>query len=340
VAPACGAVGFPPCLEAQGCGGPNSFPCTAPPVTRRGQLPYDKWNPTLQVALPGARSAQPGSFSNRIQFADTPLPDVSQLKACKDSASDEDEFNACVVDSAFPPAYRVTRDCLEQHDEDPAGALVCTTGDPDLQEKYAKVRRVQECAEGATDDAELVDCVGKETLGANERYYANCVAQNEGSPGAALVCGLSKDLTPEQQIAAGCLVETGGEPHAYAACAGGQLTKRELEKCWQHGIATEDGCYGPNNEFRKFWNNVDDRLRDAVGSGSPVYQAFDLYKNHVLMPDQHHMLVQAANNMINNMRNVPTVSIDAVQLANTLGQGVQSIGNSIGGAIGGALGFR
>jgi hypothetical protein len=85
------------------------------------------------------------------------------------------------------------------------------------------------------------------------RDYLGCVTRNKGSYAGMATCAIAKDATPEQQIALSCAIETVGQPHAYAICVGGQLTGREISKCWDRGIAVEGGCFGPNNEIRKFF---------------------------------------------------------------------------------------
>ncbi len=68
-----------------------------------------------------------------------------------------------------------------------------------------------------------------------------------------------EQLTAEQQVFAECAVETGLQPYAFAACATGQLTLNEFQKCFEIGVGGE-GCFGNNNEVvklvRDFWNGV------------------------------------------------------------------------------------
>lgn len=335
VAPACGAMGFPPCNQPQTCGHPNTVPCAPPPPAPAGGrgIPFGTWQPTLQVALPGSAQPQPGAFSGGVRFAATPLPNLNALRNCYDSASDEDEFHGCLVDKALPPAYRLTKECLRRHDDDAAAAFVCSTGNRELQHRYEQVREVQECAQDASNNAEVANCLGQPFLGQNERYYANCLARNANDLSAAVVCGLAKDLTPEQQIALSCAVKTGGQPHAFATCAGGQLAAREIDKCWQHGIGTEKGCFGPNNELNKFWNGVDGTLRNTLGPSSDLYRAFSLYKNNVLAPGPNHELVRAANTVLNDLRHGPGPGHDIVRAGNAISGGLQSVGSAVGNAL-------
>jgi hypothetical protein len=193
---------------------------------------------------------------------------------------------------------------------------------------------VQKCVRKATNTIDRANCVGQQVLGDDGRYYANCLAQNRESTSAALVCALAKDLTPEQQIALNCAITTGGEPHAFAVCAAGQLTAREIDKCWKYGVATDEGCFGPNNEIRKYWNSVDGTLKHAFGENSEAYKAFTFYKNNVAAPGPGHEVVRAANTVIRDLREGPGPGNDVVQAATAISGGVQSVANAVGNALG------
>lgn len=339
VAAACGTPPFPICNAPQPCGAPNTYACSPPPPIAGGgnMLPppgFGTWQPTLQVALPTFQSPDSGQFNSEVKFATPPIPNLAVLKSCRADASDEDEFMSCMVEKAMPPAYRMTKHCLEENEDDPAAALLCSTGNSDLQKKYERVKEVQSCAEDASNNAEVAECLSKPFLGSNERYYANCLAKNADSASAAVVCALAKDLTPEQQIALNCAMTTGGQPYAFAACTGGQLATREINKCWENGIATDKGCFGPNNEIRKFWNGVDGTLRTAIGENNELYKAFVLYKDNVIAPGPNHEFVRAANTVINDVRNGPGPNNDIVKAGRAIGGGLQSVGNAVGNAIG------
>lgn len=259
---------------------------------------------------------------------------MKKLKKCHEDSDTEDDFYSCLVEEALPREYRMTKACLEAYSDDAGAAFICSTGNQDLMSTYEKVHEVQECAESADSKAEIANCLGQQFLGQNERFYANCLARNASSMSAAAVCAMAKDLTPEQQIALSCAMTTGGEPYSFAACTGGQLATREIDKCWQHGIATDDGCFGPNNEFRKFWNGVDGSLRSALGENNDLYRAFNLYKDNVLAPGPNHEFVRAANTVLNDIKNGPGPTNDIVRAGNQISNGLQSVGNAISNALG------
>jgi hypothetical protein len=71
-------------------------------------------------------------------------------------------------------------------------------------------------------------------------------------------------LSEEQQIAVTCVVQSGGQPYAAAACAAIRLTVRELGKCLANGVGG-DGCFGDSNDLvgRDGWTAR--TLRNAEG---------------------------------------------------------------------------
>lgn len=280
--------------------------------------------PSQDVAFnPQQPSSQIGAG---ISLAVPPLPDTSQLQACYDPSSSQDDFSSCMVERAFPPEYRLTKQCLEDHDDEPLDALVCSNNNPQLSRNFEKFKKVKECFEQeGRNEQQIAVCAGNQFLGENERYYVSCVANNPDSYGRMAVCALGKNLNPEWQIAASCAVETGGQPYAFAVCTGGQLMAREIGKCLQHGIATDQGCFGPNNEYVKTVRGLDEAAKHAFGENSVVYQAYHWYSNNVMAPGPNHEVVKAVNTVLHDVTNGPGPNNDIIRLVNKLPQA--KIGN-------------
>ena len=261
-----------------------------------------------------------------ISLAVPPLPDTAQLQSCYDDSQSKDDFYSCMVEKAFPPEYRITKQCLEDNDSEPLGALVCSSNSPQLSTAYGKFKKVRDCFDQeGKDEKRIAICAGSGFLGDNERYYVSCVANNPDSYGRMAVCALGKNLNPEWQIAASCAVETGGQPYAFAVCTGGQLMAREIGKCWQHGVATDDGCFGPNNEYVKLVHNLDNEAKNAFGENSVAYQAYHWYNNNVMAPGPNHEVVKAFNTVLNDVTNGPGPNNDVIKFVNKLPQA--KIGN-------------
>lgn len=288
-------------------------------------------NPTVNIAFPLDPAAP---ISTRgIQFTAPPLPDEDRLRQCQRQFKDrsKDEFLSCVVDQAMPKQYQITRQCIKDNQGDGGRALACSTGNKQLIAGYDKFKKVSSCTRAdGNDQYQIAQCIGDATLGDNERYYLACVTRNKGLLWAAAVCALAKDLTPEQQIAIACAIQTGGQPYAFAACTGGQLLSRELDKCWQNGIGTDDGCFGPNNEYKKFLSGVDEQMRRTFGDQSVAYQAYQLWQNNVLAPGPNHEVVKFMNNGLHDIQNGPGPNNEYVKAGNAVVDAIQSVGKSLG----------
>ncbi|HEY3622310.1 MAG TPA: hypothetical protein VGL12_07920, partial [Roseiarcus sp.] len=206
-------------------------------------------------------------------------------------------------------------------------AAICSLGQKDLSKNYQKLKDVKDCVQkGDESNTALANCVGESFLGEKEKYYLGCVTKNRENYSAVAICALSKDLTPEQQIALSCLISTGGVPHAYLACAGGQLFEREITKCWEHGIATEGGCFGKNNEYRKFYDGIDKTVKDAFGENGEGYKLFHWYKETFLTPGQNHEFVKFINHGLNDIKEGPGPNNEFVKASNAVNDALRSVG--------------
>lgn len=328
---ACGARGFPPCIDPQPCGMHGTFPCIVARSWPPQKLPmppfiYDEFSPEIEVVLPsGFGSAGRPS----IEYVQPALPDLRQLDACRRTARKEQDFFRCTVERALPREYRIARDCMIRHD-DPGEALLCSSGNRNALRNYQRFREVQECARRADDDRyQAASCLGKQFLGKNERYYMGCVTDNSDDLKAAAVCAVAKDLTPEQQIALSCAISTGGNPKAFAICAGTRLAARELKKCWQHGVGTDRGCFGPNNEIRHAAERARTEVCNATGRNSAACQIYSAWHNNVLMPGPNHDVVRHLNNGLKDLREGPGENNELVRLHRDVQGAVKSIGHRL-----------
>ena len=159
--------------------------------------------PKVTVILPNDAASK-----TAIRFAERPTPDLIALKRCRDQASTQELFLSCMNDEAMPAAYRLTRGCLASNRVDAIGVALCSSGRTDLLNKYGSFRQIKACVDQrGKETAAVAMCAGQQFLGVNERYYLECVTRNPESYASMTVCALSKDLTPEQQIALTCVVE-------------------------------------------------------------------------------------------------------------------------------------
>ncbi|REG28647.1 hypothetical protein ATI61_108185 [Archangium gephyra] len=184
---------------------------------------------------------------------------------------------------------------------DSATDLAACLGDGALGERE---RAIFDCARQGNAQG-VAACVGKQFLGPDQQQFVQCAVDNQYNLGTTAVCAMGPKLglNPETQIALTCAATSGGEPTVFASCTGGQLAQRELDKCWQGGVGTKDGCYGPNNSLRKFFDNVDSEVRTMLGEKNALYGAYKAYHQNVLSPGRNHEFVKLLNSGINDLRN-------------------------------------
>jgi hypothetical protein len=310
-------------------------------------FPLSATNPTLvvnmspeslQIALRGVDSKA------RLQFALPAIPDLRETIKCRDEARTrsfgEDGFSRCVVERALPQSYRVSRACLESNKNSFRDAVVCSVADDRTKRNFKKYSEAYDCISRAKDRTEAALCTSEPFLGEKEKHWVGCIANNKSSFSAAAICGLVPDLTPEQQIAVGCAVKTGGVPKAFVICTAGQLAAREFDKCWEGGIGTDTGCYGPNNEIRKYWSTMDGVVKNAFGENSDFYKTFDFFRKNVYDPGAGHELVRAANTVLGDLKNGPGQNNDVVRAVDTINSGLSSVGSAAGSVVTSITGWR
>ncbi|KYH05885.1 hypothetical protein A1704_12390 [Chryseobacterium cucumeris] len=121
--------------------------------------------------------------------------------------------------------------------------------------------------------------------------------------GTAVCYGASKlNLNTEAQIAVECAVSTGGQPYAFAGCAGGQLTYRELNKCLTNGVGGDNGCFGKNNTIVKGLNQIGDALKGQFGPNNDIVKTWNTTVHDLQYgPGKNHEAVKVVRNISNEL---------------------------------------
>jgi hypothetical protein len=78
-------------------------------------------------------------------------------------------------------------------------------------------------------------------------------------------------MNEEWRIAAECAVQTGGNPVGFAGCTAGQLTMRELTKCFPDG-----DCFGPNNTIVMYFRSEFNDLLQGPGQNNDIVRAIQV----------------------------------------------------------------
>jgi hypothetical protein len=162
-------------------------------------------------------------------------------------------------------------------------------------------------------------CMAEQNMDNDSARLLNCVREQSQNGdinvfGTAICYGAGRlNMNAEAQIAVQCAMTTGGEPIAFAGCAGGQLTARELNKCLTNGVGSHD-CFGPNNEIVKGLNAVGIDIRNAFGPNNTIVQTWNNAVNDLQNgPGPNNDLVKAANTIANDLTNGPGKGNDIVK---------------------------
>lgn len=133
----------------------------------------------------------------------------------------------CFPTGKLPPSVAVVAGvagCVQQHTNDTGGLASCIVGSNINKIVPEKLRTAAQCV-------------------------ANSAGSGSISYGSALTCVAGSKLTPAQQIALQCLVQTGPGPQFFV-CTGGRLFLGTLSACRNAKFGT-DGCFGKGNELQR-----------------------------------------------------------------------------------------
>lgn len=168
--------------------------------------------------------------------------DVSKALACAQA----DDPARCLLqdDAAALAAY----DCARAEGSATQRALVCAGGLADPTTRTA----VQCLAEGNGDPGATAICAAAAFLPPELQKLANCASTSSGYISAAICLG-GLNMNEEWRIAAECAANSGGEPLTFGTCTAGQLTVRELTKCFSSNLTD---CFGPSNTLVVALNNA------------------------------------------------------------------------------------
>lgn len=172
---------------------------------------------------------------------------------------DINRFSACWVMQMASPQQREIANCIMMNGNWPTAGF-CMAG----RNLSPAGQAIAQCALNIANQnapPQMLATCASGPMGVNPEAMrlAGCVAANTDSFWGAAMCVGGQRLTPEQQVFAECAIDTGLQPYAFAACATGQLTINEFQKCLTIGVGGE-GCFGNNNAIvqlvRGFWTGV------------------------------------------------------------------------------------
>jgi hypothetical protein len=245
-------------------------------------------------------------------FASPRLVSEGQAAACFQQASgpqgvDRSRFGNCLLQQMATPQERALLECARLSDR--SAIAFCMAGQLGGPNERAAAAALQNCyRQYGSDFSRYPLCMAAGNVPDEAGKLLACVEQQSRTGdvtmmGTAICYGAgSLRMNPEMQIIVSCAVATGGEPYSFAGCAGGQLTARELDKCFTNGVGGNSGCFGRNNDI----------VRALSGTGQWLTGQFG----------PNNDLVRTWNNTVSDLRNGPGPNHEAVRT-------IRNVGNEI-----------
>jgi hypothetical protein len=256
----------------------------------------------------------------RQRYVEPLFATAESAQACMDqSGGDEDAFGDCMMHAMLGPREQAAYDCARSTatPEEVAVCLVGAVGGENERRAAAQLAQCQERYQDHWDQYPL--CLAGQNANPETARLLACVQQQaeDGEvtwAGTAVCYGAgSLQLNPEMQIAVECAVTSGGQPLAFAGCAGGRLTARELEKCFTDGVGGS-GCFGPNNEIVKALRAVGIDMEDAFGPNNDAVRTWNNAVHDLQNgPGPNNDAVRAVTTVANDLANGPGRNNDIVQ---------------------------
>jgi hypothetical protein len=263
-------------------------------------------HPSLGVPTPQGFMPLPQQIVDpNNPFARPMIASEARTLACyQSSGGDRAQFGDCMVRAMVGQREAAVYQCARGGVSSDAIAI-CMVGALGGQREQQLAVTLGQCRQRyGADYSKYPLCMASMPVGGDAGKLLACVQQQRGQAtvmGTAVCYGASSlNLNPEMQIIAQCAVATGGEPYSFAGCAGGQLTARELDKCFTNGVGGQNGCFGPNNDIVRALSGLGDTLRSHFGPSNTLVQTWNSAVNDLTHgPGPNHVVLQTFRNVGN-----------------------------------------
>lgn len=227
-------------------------------------------------------AAIPQSIVNsKNLFAAPMLTAEIDVKNCEASeySNSSDSFKDCVIRRMAGSREVAVYDCARESNSDATRMAICTVGAMGGKKEREVAAQVEECRQNYGNDFRQYPlCMAGKSFDGDVGQLIRCMDQQNATGqisamGTAVCYGAEKlnlNLNPEAQIAIQCAVATNGEPDAFVACAGGQLSAIELDKCGTYGVGGDKGCFGKNNDIVKHLESGGMEIQAIYGPLNPI----------------------------------------------------------------------
>jgi hypothetical protein len=227
----------------------------------------------------------------------------------QESGGDKDAFANCMIPKMLTPAQSRAYQCVQESSGDNVEIASCLARQVVGENEARALSQATDCYKHYGNDFQKYPlCMAGQNFDPKTAATINCMSDQakQGQLSAWSVAGCAAgnqlQMNPEMAIAVQCAMTTGGQPYAFAGCTAGQITTRELEKCFTDGIGGK-GCFGENNDIIK------------------ALRAFGL--NAENLTNGNGAVVNAWNTVTTDIRSGPGANNDIVRAVNTVNHDIQ-----------------
>lgn len=240
----------------------------------------------------------------------------SEAQNCYDRAGgNKDSFANCMMPKMLSPQQMRAYECARSKNGDQAEMGACLAKQMVGSNEAKAIDQTMQCYKKHGKEYDKYPlCMAGQQFDEKTAATVNCISDQASSGEvtgwtlAGCAAGNQLGMNAEMAIAVQCAMSTGGQPYAFAGCTAGQLTQRELTKCFTKGVGG-DGCFGPNNDIVK------------------GLKAFGVDLGNLTNPNGEG--VKAWNTAVNDLQNGPGKNNDIIKAADTVNREIQNAGNSV-----------
>jgi hypothetical protein len=266
-----------------------------------GQKPGQVWRVPRSAGtgvLEASEYTQPAEEVD--EFLPPLVPTLALAETCRTGAKGNKEaFFDCVAEGAMGKKELAAYKCMRKTSKENEIAL-CVLRENMGQNERAALADVERCySKYGNQWNQYPLCMASGRFDPKTELAIRCIQGAHQGGGfdywgmAACYVGPQLNLNAEAVVALQCAKASGGDPAKFAACTGGILAARELEKCLTDGVGG-DGCFGKNNFFTKQFDAVGKAIADAAGTNSVAAKT---WKDLTDGPGKNHEAMKLANNL-------------------------------------------
>lgn len=253
---------------------------------------------------------------------------AEMAQECMDESDTKAQFADCMIPKMMSPAQRKAYACAKRHKGDKVLLSSCLAQTVVGQNEQRYIQQATACYQQyGADYNKYPLCMASQNFDPKAAATVECMskqAQN-GQVSAWTVAGCAAgsyfNMNAESTVALQCAMSTGGQPYAFAACTGGQLTANELTKCFTVGVGG-NGCFGNGNTIVQGLRAVGIDLQNITNPNGAVVNAWNTAINDIQNgPGANNDVIKAVDTINNDLRNGLGKNNDIRKAAENIGLG-------------------